>query len=247
MNWYKKAQESQEDLPFFKDIPKRKSTPIEQTEQYQQLLEKTPSVLQDLLDNCSNLKEAIKILKLYKFKFKIMKDVIIVYIDNKTYIIDDALTMKDAVEWVWSLYDRYLDDYIDYKDFNQEFWKNPDYVYHATTPESWQVIKKEGLLKKDRSRGINNRSTGSAIFTSYDIEEINSYGNIVIEINTPLMKSEGYMPTVSKEIPIVEYEKREALAHLIGLEDFSSDIEHGISPSTVIFYDNIPVKYLRLV
>jgi hypothetical protein len=246
MNWYKKAQiEKQEDFPFFKDIPKQKAMPIEQTDQYQKLMEKTPDILQDLLDNCKDFEEAIKILKLYKFDFKVIKDIAVVYLNKKTYIIDDMLEMRDPYKWIWSIGDWELDNYVEYPDFNKEFWDYPSPVYHATSPENWEIIKEEGLAQKDMIRGIENRSTGSAVFTSDNPDDIANYGSVTIEINTPLMKSDGYTPLVAKEEPITRSEKIEALANLIGLQDFFAEVESGISPSTIVFFDHIPPKYLR--
>lgn len=247
MNWYKTSIEKQEDFPFFKDIPKQKQTPVEQTEQYLKLESQTPEIIQDLLDNCKDIKEAIKVLKTYKIKHKIIKDIVVIYLNNKIYIIDDMLTMKDAQEWLWSLSDWDLDDYITLGDSNKDFWDYPSVVYHATTPEKWEIIKEKGLERRDRSRGIDNRNTGSAIFTSDNPDDIGVYGNVVIEINAPQMKIDGYMPPVSKEKPIEEAEKREALANLIGLDDFYVEVESGIRTTTIVFFGHIPSKYLRKI
>jgi len=96
MNWYKKTQ--QENFPFLKDMPKQKATPIEESPQYQKLVRRTPILLQNLLDKCETIKDAIQILKLYGFKFQIANNIISVNINNKIYIINDAMVLIDATE-----------------------------------------------------------------------------------------------------------------------------------------------------
>lgn len=223
MNWYKLAQEKNSD----------------------QL--NNVEAIQNLLDNCKDIKESENALEQHNFQFKTIKDIIVVYLNNKTYIIDDGLRIRNADEWIWRMHSWTIDEYINYPDFNEQFWNNPYSVLHATSKENWDAIKKEGLVKKDRTRGIENRSTGLAIFTSENIEEIYSYGDIVIEINAPLMKSDGYMPQVNREEPVIRAEKMEALAHLIGLNDFFVEVESGIRSSTIIFFGNIPPKYLKVI
>jgi len=61
------------------------------------------------------------------------------------------------------------------------------------------------------------------------------------------MKKDNYMPEVSREEPIINANKRESLAHQIGLKDFFVETEHGISPTTIIFFGNIPPKYLEIL
>jgi len=91
MNWYKMATEKQEEFKFFQEMPKQKATPIEETKQYQQLSEKTPEILQKLLDQCKNFKEAAKILKLYGFEFKVLDNGIKVNINNQSHLINDSM------------------------------------------------------------------------------------------------------------------------------------------------------------
>jgi len=242
LDWYKLAINQQKDFPFYKQI---QPIPIEETEQYKKSIPKTKDSLEEILADCQNISEAIQILKKYNFSFKIIEDIVVVNLD-KPYILDSLwLNLKDPHEWIWSLYDSQLDKYVNYPEFNEEFWNNPFPVYHATSEENWNLIQKTRIDQRDKTRGIENRSTGSAVFTSDNPDDIEPYGNVIIEINTKQMKQDGYMPTVSKEEPIEEAEKREAIAHMIGLEDFYAEVEQGISPTTIIFFGHIPSKYLR--
>jgi hypothetical protein len=245
MNWYKKSQQSL--FPFFSDLPPQKPFSIEKTEQYRKLIQRTPQILQNLLEQCNDREEIIKILKTYNFKFKIIKNVISVNINEQIYIIDDTLTLRNALDWIWTISDLHLDNYVDYPDFNKEFWNHPYTVYHATHSENLPDIKKYGLKMKKDSRGIENRYTGAAVFTSDNPDDIESYGNLIVKINTIEMKKDNYMPEVSQEKPIINANKREALAHKIGLKEFFVEIEHGISPTTIIFFGNIPPKYLEIL
>jgi len=245
MNWYKKSQ--QQSFDFLKGLNLRQ-IPIEETSEYQNLIQKNIQLLRKLIDSCQSFQEAINALKTYGFKFKIIKDIISVEIENKIYIINDIPEIKDPYDWIWSINDWNLDNYVDSQNYNEEFWEYPQIVYHATTEEKWSQIQLIGLKVKDESRGIDNRSTGAAIFTSDNPDDIEPYGNVVIEINTPKMKADGYMPEVSKEGPIITAEQREALAHMIGLDDFYVEIgDAGIRPNTIIFFKNIPAQYLRRI
>ena len=55
------------------------------------------------------------------------------------------------------------------------------------------------------------------------------------------------MILVGKEEPIEEAEMRKIIADKIGMKDFYQDTEAGIDDETVIFYDNIPPKYLKAI
>lgn len=167
------------------------------------------------------------------------------------YIIDDFEypTPKIRVDWLSDIRDNKIEDFYPIKDFNDEFWENEFPLYHATKENSLQSIMKDGLTKQNQSRAIENRSTPSAVFTSDNPDDISSYGNIVLEINTTAMKQDGYMPVVSKESPIEYAEYIDAIANKIGLDDYHYDesyISEGIYSSTVVVFGNIPPKYLRI-
>lgn len=161
------------------------------------------------------------------------------------YILDSDGRYEEAQEWISGIYDPF--QYIDARDFNKEFWDEigeGSVLYHATDPSNLKSILRNGLQLGDRTRGIANRNTGAAVFTSYSPEAVDVYGAAKIAIYVGKMKADGYMPTVSIEGPIEEYEAYEALAHKLGIE-YSNDIESGIDADTVIFFDNIPAKYIK--
>jgi len=141
-------------------------------------------------------------------------------------------------------------DYYPEQDFNEEFWRGvyPGYkVYHGTTEENLPDIQQHGLEPRDKTRGISNRSTGSGVFTSDNVETAQYSYDIVLEIDVGQMKQDGYMPVVGMEDPVEESELEGALAHAIGIEDYDAEHEQGLDPGTVIFRDVILPKYLRVV
>lgn len=139
----------------------------------------------------------------------------------------------------------FLSDYSDY--INKKFWENPETLYHATPDENVNDIIDSGLVPSSETRGISNRGVGSAVFTSTESGEIDSYGDNVFEINTDLMKQDGYMPVVGKEPDVEKYELVSALGSFYNIDDISIDIEQGQSPNTYIVYGKIPSKYVGLM
>jgi hypothetical protein len=207
-----------------------------------------------------NYGDLVRVLNAYdinwkKIDFPKADSIIKLQYNNKEYIIDDIdyPSLKDVKQWIYGIYDHNLDDYIPSQDFNKLFWEdvtNGSRVYHATSERYKDSILKDGLKVMDKTRGINNRSTGNAIFTSENPDDIDSYGNVVFEIDLGKMKSDGYTPNVSKEGPIESSEQRNSLAHKVGIDDmdFSSEYDsEGLYPTTIIFYNNIPAKYLRVL
>jgi hypothetical protein len=256
MNWYKKSQ--QQDFSFFKDIPKQKPVPIQETEDYKSLEKKTVSQIINLLENTTSEAEIIDALKSYRLSWKKVflgkEEVITFNLLNETYIIDDFEypSPKEATEWVWRLTDNTMDVYVPDIDSNKSFWNDvfsSSTVYHATQPEYAEEIKKKGLRPSNQTRGISNRGTGSAVFTSENPNDIEPYGDVVFEIHLGDMKKDGYMPIVSREEPIEEAEKRNIIANKIGLDMFDATYDlgsEGIYSSTVVIYGTIPPKYLSL-
>lgn len=155
--------------------------------------------------------------------------------------------------------DYYLDDLAEQLgwkfDFNQNFWDFPYTLYHCSKEENKEAIIKFGILPKSDTRGITNRSTGPAIFTSMSEEEIESlkgsYGSVVFVINTKLMKKDGYMPDVEKE---PEWERAHKLSFVLQKIDKKDtypeqyvDSSDGVSDYTVIVRGKIPTKYLSII
>ena len=251
-NWYKLAQ--QDAFPF---MDKTISYPPPPDPLYAP--KKTVELLEELLYDIEGVPAVENILNKYGFeweKIQFPEDIIIkITIDNKTYIMPDAsisTDLEDPTEWIAGMYDSDLYRFMPPDDFDITFWKDvtPGYkLYHATDEEGAQGITQNGIQPMDRTRGINNRSTGSAVFTSDNPDDIASYGDYVFEIDVGQMKADGYTPSVSKETPMEEAATKEALAHRLGVyADFRSEYEsEGLYDSTIIFYDTIPAKYLSSV
>jgi hypothetical protein len=164
--------------------------------------------------------------------------------------------IKTAQEWIDSLYDYELDKFMPMPE--SDFWDSPDTLYHATKEnrhmteeEVIQSIKTHGLMPKNDSRGISNRSMGAAIFTSTTSEGTDSYGNILVEIDTEQMKEDGYnnknMP-VTGEAPLDEAKQRQALASAIDFENYIAEdyTWEGYANDTIALYNAIPPKYLTI-
>lgn len=155
--------------------------------------------------------------------------------------------------------ERYLDEVAESMgyniDFNKLFWQYPHWLFHCTTPENYELIRTTGKLQcMNETRGINNHSVRSAIFTTMEDMEIDHlreyYGNIVIQINTRQMKQDGFMPFVSKEPEVEVAEKLVFVLSKLGQKKEVSqfvDTSGGISEYTVIVYEAIPMKYLSLI
>jgi len=210
--------------------------------------------LQENLDNTSGLQGVTNVLNQHGLIWEKIEFPNEIILKVGKYIIADVdyPELEDPIEWIYRLSSNDLHSYIPTVDFGETFWSNirqGDDVYHGTTPENLQEIQVNGLTTQNKTRGINNRGTPSAIFTSTNPYGVSSYGNVVIEIDLGKMKEDGFMPNVSKEEPIEEGQVRDQLAYRLGVEeaDFTSEYEsEGLFDDTVIFHDNIPVKYLTI-
>lgn len=142
-------------------------------------------------------------------------------------------------------------------DFAKQFWHQYycPILYHCTIPERYELIKVEGLRPKNICRGAtSNRSIGPAIFTCIE-EEVSFfksyYGPIVIEINTKQMKADRLTPYVEQEPDWARARMIEFVLRKMGDENAEAfqyvDSSDQNTEGTVIFYNPIPLKYLRLV
>ena len=133
--------------------------------------------------------------------------------------------------------------------WNDEFWESPSPLYHATPKENVANILKHGLQARNQTRGLSNRAVGSAVFTTSESEETaqGSYGDTVFEIDMEAMAQLPDRPFVSQEPPILEAELREALARLMGFEDYYDEPSSDISPYTVIIYGEVPPQFLTVM
>lgn len=132
--------------------------------------------------------------------------------------------------------------------FNDEFWKYPQTLYHATDDSNIKGILRTGLGAASRTRGLTNRSVGAAVFTTTEYDELvlGSYGDAIFEILTSTMAKDGYTPRVSQEPDVLQSRLRNDIGRRFG-EDHVSDPEVGMSENTIIVYGSIPPKYLRLL
>ena len=150
-------------------------------------------------------------------------------------------------DWIYDYDLSVVQDEYD-QQFNREFWgSGAGILYHATDSENYESIKQEGLGARAGTRGMSNRSTGAAVFTTANPNEAESgvYGDLVVRIRADKMAKDGVTPFVFREPDVVEGELRSALAHAVGDEEFVYDYEQGISPDTVIIDGSIPPKYLE--
>jgi GNAT superfamily N-acetyltransferase len=258
INWYKISQiYEQQDFGF--DIPKVTPRPLEESDEYKNIERLHSQGILDDIEESHNHEELIRTLNRHRVSWKEVNlqeySIIIFLFGKKHYVIDDFEypSPKEAHDWIWGTSDSNLDSYLTSKDYSSSFWDDVtkgSVVYHATEEENKELILKNGLLPMDKSRGINNRSTGAAVFCSFNPHEIASYGDTIFEINLGAMKQDGYMPNTSQEIQFEEAEKRNSLAHLLGVDDFYADdglSSDGISGETIIIYGKIPAKYLKVL
>ena len=179
-------------------------------------------------------------------------EVISLNLSNQVYIIDDLdyIDPVEAHEWIDSMSETTLNEYAPYDE--PPFWDNVhsgQVLYHATAEENLEEISQNGLTLQNQTRGIANRHTGTAIFTSDNINDTDSYGSVIFEIDLGKMKGEGYMPNANKESPLEENIQKQALAWKLGLENYEPQdySTEGLYDSTVIFFENIPAKYIKRI
>ena len=264
LNWYKTALEEQQAFDFHNDPRYQGEKDNSYFREWAKTHGLSPKLLEKVLEESeiSGAAELKLILNQLGFNWQELKlknnTIIVVRFgngrNNDDYVIDDFdyPSVIDAKEWINKIYDHELFDYVDFVDFNKDFWdgvRSGYSLYHATNPENKDEILKSGLMTMDKSRRISNRFMGSAIFTSDEPDPLESYGSLVFEINVGQMKADGYMPTVSMEEPFEDVKARESLAAKLGIEDYDYTSEYaseGLYDNTVAFYDNIPPKYLKV-
>jgi len=253
-SWYKIAQEEmQQTMGFLEDVP------IQEPQVAQEVIDapKTIDMLDELIEYVEGRAMLSAVLNRNGFDWSTVdlhqKQVITIDIMGKIYVIDDYgyPETKDAEEWIDNMYEYELYTYVPPKE-DENFWKSadrPSEVYHATPNENVDNILKNGLEPRDQTRGITNRGTGSAVFTSENPHDIDSYGDVILVIDLNQMMKDGFMPSASKEEPVEEAQTRSQLAYQLGISnyqpstDYSSD---GISESTVVIFDKIPPKYISV-
>lgn len=163
----------------------------------------------------------------------------------KLYTKEDWMNTTEAMRLRWELTDKIEEM------FNNNFWKYPVELYHATQKENVDSIKIHGLKMQHKSRGLANRNIRAAVFTSTEPEwATHSYGPVEIAIDTKLMKQDRFTPFVTKEPNHTESDVYNFLAKKIKMsgeeKDYSNSSSEGTTDDTVIVYDNIPEKYLTI-
>ena len=256
-SWYKLAQESnlQMDLSFYPEIEVKPPTIPKEI----LIAPKTIEMLSETIEDCVGYDAVIKALNENGFTWENItlpdSQLITVILNGNVYVLNsfDYPEPKDGKEWIDGLCEHELYSYLP-PDEDESFWDNigAGYsVYHATTEDKLESILKEGLTPMNETRGINNKWTPAAVFASENSDDIDSYGDVVLEVNLAKMKTDGYMPTVSRETPVEEAQDKSKLAHKIGLIDYEPSEDYyssdGIRDTTVVIYGTIPPQYLSVI
>lgn len=258
MNWYKIFQ--QRSFDFWNEGQRHQSL-----DRRPESLRPTPQLDEDemsfdeAVEQCESMQELVNILKFYADNYEFIDfpnqvKIVMATINGKSSLIeisDSGFSISNPQEWLQDIsWKGNAYEYVNAGDFSKEFWEGMGQgytLYHGTTEENAESIEKQGINPGYQTRGINNRSTGAAVFASDSPDTAEYYYDAVFAIDVGAMKANGYMPEVSMEEPVQEAEYINALAHKIGLEDYEHETEQGLDPGTVIFYGPIPAKYLKKI
>ena len=269
MSWYKIAQmqeeSNQQTFDFYKDVPQ---TPVDPRKEYQDWIDQVnpqdPNSIKDILEELKGFDNIIKFLTAFKIpwnKVDFLNGPVLTvsfppqkkyYRQSNIHVIDDFdyPDLKDSNSWINDIQDHSLYDYV--KPEEQSFWDDigDDYkLYHATDSVNKANILKKGLTPMNKTRGISNSGTPSAVFTTDDPDILSTYGDLIFEINAGQMKKDGYMPLAELEEPVQESNLRKTIAYMLGDQDYEVSNElhsDGIWENTVIIYGVIPPKYLTV-
>jgi len=254
IGWYKKAQQQY----LWNDDPELPYANTPQPSSNTENVWEPSGDIEEDVDECKNLEQLNMVLNAYG----ILDDIEEIDFPNGSsvwvfdkgdqrlliYLSFPYPKIENAKDWVENIGENAW-QYVNERDFNQEFWESAGkgtILYHGTSEENAKNILREGLDMRDETRGISNRSVGAAVFTSYNPEAIEAYGDIIIAIDIGEMKKDGYMPIVEPEGDVDFGQYQEALAHLIGIKDYYYEYEQGIDQETIVFNSTIPAKYLSL-
>jgi len=269
LSWYKIAQmqeeSNQQTFDFYKDVPQ---TPVDPRKEYQDWIDQVnpqdPNSIKDILEELKGFDNIIKFLTAFKIpwnKVDFLNGPVLTvsfppqkkyYRQSNIHVIDDFdyPDLKDSNSWINDIQDHSLYDYV--KPEEQSFWDDigDDYkLYHATDSVNKANILKKGLTPMNKTRGISNSGTPSAVFTTDDPDILSTYGDLIFEINAGQMKKDGYMPLAELEEPVQESNLRKTIAYMLGDQDYEVSNElhsDGIWENTVIIYGVIPPKYLTV-
>lgn len=139
-------------------------------------------------------------------------------------------------------------EYITLADsINNEFWRFPEPLYHATDCENMESILKNGLHTSAGSGLSNMNSRG--VFTSTEVDGyIDSYGDCKVMIDAPAMKRDGNTFYVEREPEIFDYILSNAISSKYDI-DVTREVTSsgGMDPNTWIVGGDIPPKYITKV
>lgn len=132
-------------------------------------------------------------------------------------------------------------------EIEEDIYTQGGIIYHATTVEKAVDILNDGKLEpRNETRGITNRSTGSAVFASELQPDKTYYGDVVFEINLDKMKDNGFRPPLGKELPVEEAIHKEAVAQKFNMFEYRAELDQSISRQTVVIYEEIPIEYVSV-
>lgn len=156
---------------------------------------------------------------------------------NENEFIHD-ISSSDLEEAIPNIYSPYFDNPHQYSGI----------VYHHTSEENRESILQNGLQPSNKTRGFSNRSIGAATFTSAEIDEMSSYGEVIFEID--LKKARELNPDIetSLEPPIEEYYRKIQIANIFGIEDqgqFGPDSSDGLREDTLVVYGHIAKEAIK--
>lgn len=154
-------------------------------------------------------------------------------------------------QFIWDISD--MDLYYLCPDIYSDYFGNPetynDMVYHSTTDDNLESIELEGLRPESRTRGMSNKRVGGAIFASYEPDEMESYGDILITIDLKKARELNPKLVTGLEPPIEEYLRRSAVAGKLGIEDasiFEPSRSDGVSADTLVIYGHVPREAISI-
>jgi len=162
-------------------------------------------------------------------------------------------------EWfmrdMYSLGEIYEQTEVDWKEtFNKRFWGNvgrTEYkLFHATQTKYVDKILDEGLNASNQTRGLKNRSIGSAVFTVTNPDRLlnGSYGDAILTVDVEAMKKDGYTPMVQKEPEYMVYDAQSYIASELNLYGFDyyglEPRARDIWPETRVVHNDIPKRFL---
>jgi GNAT superfamily N-acetyltransferase len=124
-------------------------------------------------------------------------------------------------------------------------------VYHGTPSENLDSIRANGLERTSKTRGINNRWVGPAVYANSSPELVASYGDALIEVDLPAAISDGTLDPLDLDRE-PGYHRAEAMSSVAWAfnddtyDPWSEFGGTGEDPSTVVIHDDIPPRYLTI-